>query len=310
MSKFPKPMLATNVEDFSKLKFPKLLSPKLDGIRGTMHDGIVRSRSLKDIPNIFVQEKFKGLPDGLDGEFIVGQPSSHEIGQPYKRSHSVVMSDDKPADDVRWFLFDVQHTVSPTYKARYTELLNMYGDGGSFENDGRVVVVPHTLVRDLDELLYFEKMYLEKGFEGIMLNDPDGFYKHGRSSEREGTLLKVKRFVDAECVVLDCECEYENTNEAVTNELGRTHRSSHQDGKVPKDTLGVLHCRSINGRFDTVQHDVAVSPMDHATRKAVWEDYKAGKVVGRILTYKYFEPGSDERPRHPLFKGWRDKRDM
>lgn len=301
-------MLATNVEDFAALKFPKLLSPKLDGIRGTMHDGVVRSRSLKDIPNVALQARFKGLPNGLDGEFIVGQPTT----DPYKRSHSTVMSDDKPADAVRWFLFDIQG--QPTrYAARYRELLNMYGDGGgngTFENDGRVVVVPHILVHNLDELLTYETEFLSQGFEGVMLNDPDGFYKHGRSSEREGTLLKVKRFVDAEAIVLDCECEYENKNTATTNELGRTHRSSHQDGKVPKDTLGVLHCRSINGRFDTVQHDIAVSPMDHATRKQVWGEYKAGGVVGRIVTYKYFAPGSDERPRHPLFKGWRDKRDM
>jgi DNA ligase 1 len=305
MSKFPKPMLATNVENFSALKFPKLASPKLDGIRGTMHDGVVRSRSLKDIPNVNVQAKFKGLPNGLDGEFIVGSPSK----DPYKRSHSVVMSDDKPADDVRWFVFDIQGTSS-RYAARYAELVNMYGDGGSFENDGRVVVVPHLLIQNLDELAAFENTVLEQGYEGVMLNDPNAFYKHGRASENSAELLKVKRFKDAEAVVIDCECEYENQNLAVTNELGRTHRSSHQAGKVAKDTLGVLHCRSINGRFDTVQHDVAISSLTHAERKEVWERYKKGGVVGQILTYQYFEPGSDERPRHPIFKGWRDRRDM
>lgn len=306
MSKFPKPMLATNVEDFKALKFPKLASPKLDGIRGTMHDGIVRSRSLKDIPNVHVQARFGNIPNGIDGEFIVGSSSD----DPYKRSVSVVMSDDKPADDVRWFVFDIQGKPGSRYAGRYQELLNMYGEDGVFENDGRVVVVPHLIVNDLDELLAFEKQVLEQGYEGVMLNDPEAFYKHGRASERSAELLKVKRFVDAEARVLGCEPEMENQNVATTNELGRTARSSAKDGKVAKDTLGVLNVRSINGRFDTVLHDVAVSSMTHDERKAVWKEFKDGGVVGRVLTYKYFEPGSDEKPRHPIFKSWRDERDM
>jgi DNA ligase-1 len=299
-------MLATNVEDFAALKFPKLASPKLDGIRGTMHDGIVRSRSLKDIPNVNVQARFKGLLNGLDGEFIVGSPSD----DPYKRSHSVVMSSDKPADDVRWFLFDIQGRVGSRYASRYQELVNMYGENGSFENDGRVVVVPHHLVLNLDELLAFEQAVLEQGYEGVMLNDPQAFYKHGRSSEKEGILLKVKRFVDAEAIVLGASPEMENQNVATTNELGRTHRSSHKDGKVAKDTLGVLHVKSVNGRYDGIDHDVAVSSMTHAERKQIWDSHQGGNLVGSYLTYKYFSVGSDGRPRHPIFKGFRDKRDM
>lgn len=306
MSKFPKPMLATNVEDFDALKFPKLASAKLDGIRGTMHDGTVRSRSLKDIPNKFVQEKFKGLVDGIDGEFIVGAAND----DPYKRTVSVVMSDDKPADDVRFFAFDIQGRAGSRYASRYQELENMYGENGSFENDGRVVVVPHIVVNNLDELLTFEKFVLEAGYEGVMLNDPNAFYKHGRASEKSAELLKVKRFVDAEARVLGCEPEMENQNVATTNELGRTARSSAKDGKVAKDTLGVFNVRSINGRFDTILHDVAVSSLCHEDRKKLWQEYKQGGVIGRILTYKYFEPGSDEKPRHPIFKGWRDSRDM
>ncbi len=304
MSKFPKPMLATNVENFEHLRFPLMASPKLDGIRGTMHDGVIRSRSLKDIPSIDVQARFKGIPNGLDGEFIFGSPSN----DPYKMSHSTVMSSDKSADNIRWFLFDIQNTNR--YQTRYQELLDMFGEKGSFENDGRVVVVPHIVVSNLDELLKFEKGCLDQGYEGVMLNDPNAFYKHGRSSEKEGILLKVKRFVDAEAVVLNCEPEYENQNIAVTNELGRTHRSSHQAGKVAKDTLGRFAVRTLNGRFQDVCHDIAVSSMTHEERKEVWERFKKGEVVNEIVTYKYFEPGSDERPRHPLFRRWRDRRDI
>ena len=173
-----------------------------------------------------------------------------------------------------------------------------------------LVVVPHRLIWSLEELIAFENECVGQGYEGVMLNAPDAEYKHGRSSEREGILLKVKRFVDAEAKIVGCYPEYENTNVATTNELGRTARSASKDGKVAKDTLGGFEVRSINGTFDTVLHDVAVSPMTHAERKAVWESYKAGKVIGKIITYKYFPVGSEAKPRHPLFKGFRHAEDM
>ena len=71
-----RPMLASHCKDTSKLKFPVLVSKKLDGVRASMQGGILLSRSLKPIPNVHVQEMFKGLPEGLDGELIFGDPCS------------------------------------------------------------------------------------------------------------------------------------------------------------------------------------------------------------------------------------------
>ena len=306
MSKFPKPMLATNVADFAALKFPKLGSPKLDGIRATAHDGILRSRSLKDIPNPHIQTKFAEVAakyPGLDGELITGEPYGEGV---YDRTRRVVMESGKKtnADDTRWFVFDRQ--VSGAYEDRYDHIMKI---GGPYLLNF-LVVVPHRLIWSLEELIAFENECVGQGYEGVMLNAPDAEYKHGRSSEREGILLKVKRFVDAEAKIVGCYPEMENTNVATTNELGRTTRSAAKGGKVEKDTLGGFEVRSINGTFDTVLHDVAVSPMTHAERKAVWESYKAGKVIGKIITYKYFPVGSEAKPRHPLFKGFRHAEDM
>lgn len=302
MSKFPKPMLATNVENFEALRFPVLGSPKLDGIRATAHDGILRSRSLKDIPNFHLQNKFAKVAakyPGLDGELITGAPSGDGV---YDRTRRVVMESGKRTNavDTQWFVFD-QQVVEP-YSKRYNDLLSIESYG--------VVIVPHLIISNLEELASFEAACIEKGYEGVMLNDPKAEYKHGRSSENEGILLKVKRFVDAEAKILGCYPEYENTNVATTNELGRTTRSAAKDGKVAKDTLGGFQVRSINGDFKDVYHDVAVSPMTHAERKEVWEQYKAGEVLGRIITYKYFPVGSVDKPRHPLWKGWRHAADM
>ncbi len=51
-----KPMLADAIEpDKYPLRFPLFVSPKLDGVRCVVRDGVAYSRSLKPIPNQFVQ---------------------------------------------------------------------------------------------------------------------------------------------------------------------------------------------------------------------------------------------------------------
>jgi len=57
------------------LAFPLLGSPKLDGVRALMFEGVLVSRSLKAIPNVFLQKKaLADVAHGLDGELIVGDP--------------------------------------------------------------------------------------------------------------------------------------------------------------------------------------------------------------------------------------------
>src|SRR3954463_13358332 len=71
------PMLAGKV-DLKKLRFPVLTSPKLDGVRCIIQGGVALARSLKPIPNVNVQKALKGLPDGIDGELIMGEPTARD----------------------------------------------------------------------------------------------------------------------------------------------------------------------------------------------------------------------------------------
>jgi DNA ligase 1 len=291
-----KPLLASNVEDFSKLRFPAYVSPKLDGVRATVYGGVLYSRSLKPIPNEHVQNKFKHLPDGTDGELIVGPPNE----DPYRKTVSVVMSDDKPADDVSYWIFD--NSVSPLpFRSRFAGLAPLDREF--------VRVVPHNVVACLEDLEKAEALFLNAGYEGLMYRDPEGRYKNGRSSEREQILLKVKRFRDAEARVVGVYEEMENQNEAFTNELGRTARSSAKAGKVGKGQLGGFHVVGVGGDYDGVEFDVSSSSITHDMRKAYWIDQQPD-LINRLLVYKYFPTGGDTRPRHPIFKGWRDGRDL
>jgi DNA ligase-1 len=294
-------MLAPHeLPDFSTLRFPVLASTKLDGIRATMQGGRVLSRTLKEIPNHFVQERFANLPEGTDGELIQGA----SFAEPYKRTHSIVMSQ-KPldfyGDTVRLYVFDKFHSenlfLARLEAAQAATRCNPYA-----------VFIEQRAIANVTELEVFEAEALAHGYEGVMVRSIDGPYKQGRATLSQGGLLKIKRFEDAEARIISAYEEKENLNAEFTNELGRTARSSHQENKVGKNQLGGFHCVGVGGRWGGVQFDVSSSAIDHDERKELWAQRAAH--VGKLLTYKFFPKGSDERPRHPIFKGFRSVEDL
>lgn len=292
MSVLFKVMLATDAE-LDKLRFPLLASPKLDGIRAYIRDGVVYSRSNKPIPNKWVQEQFKML-DHADGELIVGHANSSTV---YRDTVSHVMAHDKAGFDVVFHVFDHLLHLNDRYTDRYQRL--------TFDMLRRNDVVRHTQlpVQTLDELLAYEEQCLNQGYEGLILRDPNAPYKMGRSTVKEGYLLKLKRFVDAEAVVIGFEERMHNGNEATVSELGRTKRSSHKAGKSGRGDLGAITARTQAG----VEFSIGTGFTD-AERAALWAD--RGSLIGRIAKYKYFPVGVKEAPRHPVFLGWRVKEDM
>jgi len=297
-----KPMLADNkIPTMDQIKFPIMVSPKLDGVRCTVQQGKLYSRSLKPIPNKNVQQLLSGLPEGLDGELIHGDPWD----DPYRRTVSIVMSDDKPVGDINLHLFDTMSLGSLCpYKDRYEYLCTLLKNPSPFHN---VKLVEHTYVHTQETLEHMEQTFLEQGYEGAMLNDPHGLYKHGRSTIKEGTLLKLKRFLDAEAMIIGFTEEMENTNEAKKNELGKTERSSAKAGMVPKGSLGNFLVVGVGGTYEGVEFAIG-GGFTAAQKAEYWA--KRNDLVNKIVTFKYFPTGSKDRPRMPIFKAFRDSRDM
>src|SRR6266478_691865 len=157
-----KPMLAGQVTDIKALKFPVLVSKKLDGVRCLVQDGILVSRTLKPIPNKFVQAKFKGLPEGTDGELIVGDPREPDA---YRKTVSVVMSDDKPldfyTDTVRFFFFDQFSSGGWGFEDRLGNICDSIALLGIQD----AVPVQHVIIRDEAELEQIEVHWLNEGYE-------------------------------------------------------------------------------------------------------------------------------------------------
>jgi len=285
-----KPMLADTCEDPGLLSFPVLASPKLDGIRSLKIKGKAQSRKFIDIPNEHIQDMFKALPNNLDGELMIK-------GGTFNQIQSAVMSEDgTPA--IEYWVFDyVSSGIATPYHVRMQEL-------EALDLPAWCVKVIPKLIHNVDELMKYEAECLAKGFEGIMVRSLEGPYKCGRSTVREAYLLKIKRFKDSEAIILDLQERMHNGNEAQKDAFGRTKRSSHKANLVPDGTLGKFVVRDLKS---DVEFDIGTG-MDDALRQEIWDHRK--KYVGKIVKYKYQEAGMKDKPRFPVFLGFRDPRDM
>jgi DNA ligase-1 len=291
-------MLADTIDDIKQLdgRWPLLASPKLDGIRALIINGQVVSRNMKPIRNAYVQEKFKDLPEFLDGELIVGSPTDPDC---FRNTSSGVMSA-AGQPDVSFYIFDWAIPCDP-FVDRHKLIQDWYKKQ---KHRVDIALVHQEVVRNAEALVAYEAEMLAQGFEGVMVRTGTGKYKEGRSTIREGYLMKLKQFKDSEAVVLKLVEQMENTNEATKDELGRTKRSSHKAGKVGKDTLGALKVRDIHSG---VEFEIGTG-MDDNTRRRYW--IMPQLIKGKIVKYKYFPSGSKDKPRFPVFLGIRGEGDM
>lgn len=289
-----RPMLAGRY-DPANVRYPVIVQPKLDGIRVIVHGGVAYSRSMKTIPNRFIQNFCASHADVLelvDGELIVGPATAANC---YRVTDSGVMSRDSEPD-FALVAFDLISETIPYYLRRHQ--VSLIAEGLS---DSRLVLVGQLYCWDESHLLRAEERYVSQGYEGIILRDPNSLYKQGRSTTREGALIKLKRFEDAEAVVVGFEELLSNQNPQTQSNIGLTERSGHRANMIPMDTLGALLVRNV---ADGVEFKIgSFLGLDLPARREIWEHQES--YLGRPLTYKYQKVGGYDRPRMPIFLRWR-----
>ena len=283
-------MLSGKVKDVNTLKYPILVSPKLDGIRCVIVDHKALTRSLKPIPNDHIRKTLEatGL-NNLDGELIT-EGTFNTV------SSGVMSQAGEP--NFTYFVFDYIDADLP-FNTRQSML-----NGFRLNLFPFIKIVPQTLAHNTEELLALEVEALAKGYEGVMTRDPLGPYKYGRSTEKEGYLLKLKRFKDSEAEVIDMIEQMHNTNEATKDNLGRTERSSKKEGLIGAGMLGSLMVKDIK---TGVSFEIGTG-YDRDQRIEIWLNKK--KYIGKIVKYKYQELSEYGIPRFPVYLGLRAKEDM
>jgi len=164
------------------------MSEKLDGVRAYW-DGkqfLSRQGNLFHAPDWFV-EQLPATP--LDGELWLARKS-------FQRTVSIVRRQDKSDlwKELKFLVFDAP-AIQDVFERRQEFLRDCWsGRPASFMD-----VLPHERCRNLDHLRDELARIEQLGGEGLMLRQPESRYEAGRSS----TLLKVKRFHEAEATVID-----------------------------------------------------------------------------------------------------------
>lgn len=298
-----RPMLASPAK---QINFPVYASPKIDGIRAYVSGGQLLSRSGKKIPNQYVQDTLgHRVMDGIDGELCVGPSNDKNLMQ--KTTSGIMSFDGKP--DFTYWIFDVWSQghmpfdqrldlLRPTILSSHSYVKNLY-------ETNKIQFLTQVLIDTVGALNKYEKQCLEMGYEGIMVRDPKGTYKFGRSTAKEGKLLKVKRWTDSEANILGFNEFMHNANELQQDNFGYAKRSSHQDNKVGMNMLGSLVCRDIHSNQLV---DIGTG-FSHADRQEIWNNQ--AKYKKQIVKYKHFNgTGVKDAPRFPVFVGFRHPEDM
>lgn len=283
---------------FELLPYPLYVSPKIDGIRSVNINGVCLSRTLTKLPSEQVQNLF-GEYVFLDGELVVGPPTDGDIV--YNRTYSHVMSRKKPGD-VSLYVFDI--CDEDEANTPFEDRLKIAKDYVSSLDNPRVKFLHHDLIRDYEGLINYENEMLAAGYEGIMMRTPKGPYKHNRATYLDGIIYKLKRFVDAEGLLVDFNQGETNVNELEVDERGYAKRSTKKEGKIKSDMVGSLILK-----YNNTYVEIAPGSLTHNQRKDIIKN--PDKYLNKaIVTFRFFGYGIKNKLRFPRAKGFRNKGDL
>ena len=281
-----KAMLATSkIPDVHKIGYPKWVSPKLDGIRCRMIDGVATSRTGKPLPSPHIQRCLAGL-HGLDGEIMLVDDEGELIHDAFNDVQSAVMSKQDRRFKFTYVVFDSFLNPGNPFHVRTTGAMAICQQS----NNVALRHLTHWTVNSAEELIETMDKWVEEGYEGLIIRCPKAPYKNGRATMNQEWMMKYKYFQDDEGIIVGFE-------ELMHNADTSTHKLENQ---IPGDTLGKF----------LVQWEGKVIPVGggegvtQELRKRWWDNNAT--LVGQPLTFKYQGLTHLGMSRFPTMKGPRN----
>jgi len=291
VTKLFKPMKPpTGVLNLDDVLYPCYASIKYDGFRVAIKDGKTVLNSLRELDNLHSRNKLMAEPSiaDHDGELVMLPLNDNKC---FNRCQSAFRAR-QGEPDFCFVVFDRINDLS--FEERWVKHKKP-------KYPKWVIVDKPVKIENRAQLDVFVDKVLADGHEGVILRQGDSQYVFGRATFTKQQLLRIKPMESAEGVVVGFECEYENTNEATVNALGRSKRSSAKDGLVPKDTCGKLI-------YETERWGkVSISGFSDALADEIWQNKE--KFMGELAHFNFQEIGSIDQPRLAKFKGFRSKAD-
>lgn len=325
------PTLAVNIPpNFKGVKFPLWGFVKVDGVRGVNTNLRFSGRSMENLKNTALVEKYSGAKyNFFDGEMTIhgylrdsdlpdDLAAPDKAGDERKTLCSLTTGITNRAKlrkgettlptNVVWNLFDYLDPgmADAPYRLRYAKLVRLVDENfGADRLRAGVRVLPYTVVENAEEAQAFIEKCLDEGYEGAIFRDPESARKNGRATARDNDFWRFKPASTKDCLITGFEEALENRNEATTNALGRTERSSHQENLVGKGMIGtVLAIDKVSGK------PIRLGPgmMTHKERVDWFND--PTQIIGWAAEYVSLDVGVKDKPRQARFKRRREKYDL
>lgn len=306
MKKF-KPQLAPNDKiNLNEIQYPLLASTKLDGYRCIFYKGEMLTRSLKQVQNKQLREKYEALRKYSKEHnlMIDGEIYSHELT--FQELNKFFMSEDLESarsikrygevltipDHVKFYLFDCvvndrfdEHFIDRNFICQEIAM--------DFTND--IVLVEQYKVESKEEVEANFDIVIEKGFEGLILKSLNGKYKCGRGTVKEGLIYKCKPFVtiDSKIIGVVQATEVDPNVEKKINELGCSVTSKRKQHRLLIEKASAF---LVDYKGKELKVVIAMTDVE---KEEIWKNKE--NYIGKFVEYKFMKVGMKEEglPRHP-----------
>jgi DNA ligase-1 len=267
-----------------KIPFPCYVQRKYDGIRCMAH--------LED--NRIIMESRKGLAFShfdkirqkiaelltpthmtlyLDGELYTDLLPFEKINGATRISPGKATPIDlENINKIKYHIYDVYSPENPSLS--YKQRMEILEDLNRYLSPTDSIAIVHTdNAESMDNIKRFHDLYVQEGFEGIMLRDPIGTYEIDKRSKY---LQKYKEFMEEEFIIVGFHC-------GIGLDAG----------------LVIWECQTTNGL------SFSAKPRGtHEYRRELFEN--ATQYIGKKLTVIFQEYSTDGVPRFPVGKDIRD----
>jgi DNA ligase-1 len=202
---FFQPMLAQDYDKRrDKIKFPLISQPKLDGVRCITKSDGMWTRNGKEIisaPHIFeaLQPIFKEYPDLiLDGELYTSnkEVDFNTIISCVRKTKPTQADLELSKQYIEYHVYDLPNLNGEEWNT-FKRLDNL-GNFVSHYNIDYIKCVEDRIINSFEQINSTLTEYIEQGYEGQILRDPNSFYENKRSNG----LLKHKTFHDEEFEII------------------------------------------------------------------------------------------------------------
>jgi DNA ligase-1 len=191
----PSLLLAANKPDLFLLKTYDdkksvvgwVMSEKFDGIRGFWNGKQLLTRGGQQIitPDWFIENY---PPFSIDGELWTKRGDFEEISSIVRRNNP----------DNRWHAITHQIFEVPNQKGGLLDRLKVLQDYLKTQPNTPIKIIKQYPVTHQNQVKQFLRDIVHKGGEGVVVRNPATVYQTGRLS----SALKVKKYLDTECVVV------------------------------------------------------------------------------------------------------------